>query len=1010
MKINFIEELGFSGRAVKVKAAPVSPRSQKEVIDDVREFGIDSVYFSQGENEDDRYPAIFIRKVGSFDENTLKQITKIHRKAWNYKKVSFLYVHSDTEIRIYNCVETPVFERKDTNYAEELKSKELMVCKQSDTQQLETLRHIFSLMAIDSGLIWTAEEAANIRKKIDTQQRVDKFLVESLTNITKELMNELNTDLIHRLILRSLFLLYLEDRGAADENFYAKIQKGAKSYFDILRDINATYSLFGKLETHFNGNVFSVVDGEIKRVKQKHLNIIRKCFISGYKDPCQMDLFDDWRLFDFSIIQIELISQIYEDFLAAVVPDKKKNFGVFYTPLSLVELMLNEKLSINAKEKQYELKILDPACGSGIFLVESFKRLVKRYENAHKKKLMDFETLKKLLVDNIFGIECDSNAIKVAAFSLYLALVDCLNPKTLWQEKGKLLPNLINDPDDKTLKKQGRNLYKRDTFEENKEIERIKFDLVVGNPPFGTTDLPNSIRNYCDEHKFAKEMVLPFLHKSAEFAPNGEIVMIFNTKVLTNTGTTYQNFRKWLMQDCYVEKIYNFSILRRATKNFGGQLFGDAVGPISIVFYRKERPENPSNRIIYYAPKTYVKSNVLDGIVIDSTDKKFLPREECEKPNTQIWKIAMWGGTADFELIKRINRQASSNLQQFLNKQKLEIKTGLHGDRNHTDFVPDKIIQTGAIERYYTSKNAIITNKKYYREIDKNLFRPPYVAIKKGRKNTEITASLITHHAYCKNGVYIINNNAKNNTDIKKLLVSFINSDIVTYYLFLTAASWGIEREQTFLTEYLELPYLFDNANLKPLVAQFDLLMKELQKDFPNEIEVEKMKDKVNNELWKIINIDAHDRIHIQDTLKYSLDLFEKQQKSQAVLPVVDTKLYAEMLCSVLNDFFDDNNFFANATIYKVSKNNPLCLIKVSFNKNKRQLINSKEMVGDELKKLEPQLWEKNVNNIYFRKSLNYANGDDIFIIRPNQRRFWCQSAAMEDATVLILECLTQGE
>ena len=113
-------------------------------------------------------------------------------------------------------------------------------------------------------------------------------------------------------------------------------------------------------------------------------------------------------------------------------------------------------------------------------------------------------------------------------------------------------PIPCNNPNDKSLKAQGNNLFCRDTIQQNKDIESIKFDLVVGNPPFGTTDLSESMRSYCDEHKFAKEMVLPFLHKATRFAPNGVIALIFNTKVLTNTGGTYQNFRKWLFNDCYV--------------------------------------------------------------------------------------------------------------------------------------------------------------------------------------------------------------------------------------------------------------------------------------------------------------------------------------------------------------------------------------------------------------------------------------------------------------------------
>src|SRR5690606_14668562 len=119
------------------------------------------------------------------------------------------------------------------------------------------------------------------------------------------------------------------------------------------------------------------------------------------------------------------------------------------------------------------------------------------------------EKLKQLLTYNIFGIELHPQAIKVTAFSLYLALVDCLDPKNLWQKKKHRLPNLVNNPDDSSLKTQGKNLFCRDTIEQNKEIEAIEFDLVVGNPPFGTTDLSESVRNYCDKEGFAKEMVLP---------------------------------------------------------------------------------------------------------------------------------------------------------------------------------------------------------------------------------------------------------------------------------------------------------------------------------------------------------------------------------------------------------------------------------------------------------------------------------------------------------------------
>lgn len=296
---------------------------------------------------------------------------------------------------------------------------------------------------------------------------------------------------------------------------------------------------------------------------------------------------------------------------------------------------------------------------------------------------------------------------------MYLALVDNLDPKTIWQNTKHRLPYLINDPDDDTLKVQGGNLYRSDAIKVNEEIEKIKFDLVIGNPPFGISGLLPSIKNYCNKNKFANEMVLPFLHKATKLSPHGEIALIFNTKILTNTGSKYQNFRKWLFNDCYVEKIYNFSILRKTPKNFGGQLFGAATGPISILFYRKETPQITSNRIAYYAPKTYIKSNIIEGVSIDSTDLKYLPREECQKSDTKIWKITMWGGMEDWQLIQKISDKTiplKSYFSQNTNKWN-KPRVGLHGDSKKPDFIPETIISPDLIQRYYTPESAAIKNE-----------------------------------------------------------------------------------------------------------------------------------------------------------------------------------------------------------------------------------------------------------------------------------------------------------
>ncbi len=79
------------------------------ILNEVKEkdFGVDLIYFNTDEETNNSFPAVFLKKVAKFnDEIYLKDIAETHRKIWNYKKVLFLYVYSETEIRIYNCSET----------------------------------------------------------------------------------------------------------------------------------------------------------------------------------------------------------------------------------------------------------------------------------------------------------------------------------------------------------------------------------------------------------------------------------------------------------------------------------------------------------------------------------------------------------------------------------------------------------------------------------------------------------------------------------------------------------------------------------------------------------------------------------------------------------------------------------------------------------------------------------------------------------------------------------------
>ena len=991
-------------------------KDSKEIdidIFDIEKFGIIKVYENEGQ------PALFLKEVESFDLQTLKLIAEIQHTCWNFQKVLFLYVYTKTEIRIYNCSVKPFVLDKniaDLKLKSQLQELQLFCCEETEEVKLKTLNTLFSRIAIDTGFIWSAIEAKEIKDKLNLQNRVDKYLIKSLINVSRKLEKEglKDKDIIHKLVMRSLFLLYLEDKGATTKPFYATFLDHADSYFKVLENIEATYNLFQRLSNDFNGSLFTITQEERNLVKPNHLELIKKCFINGCENDEQITLFEGWRLFDFSIIRIELLSEIYEKFLSELDEKNKKDSGTFYTPPSLVELILNEKLPIQKDKTNYNIKTLDPSCGSGIFLVQSFKRLVKRYENKYQKKLTDFDILVKILKDNIFGIEIEPKSIKVAAFSLYLALLDNLDPKTGWWNGNIKFPYLINDPDDLTLNEQGYNLFKRDTISDFEISKLQNFQLVVGNPPFGTKNLSTTIKVYCEANDFAKEMVLPFMHKAPLLAPKGEIALIFNTKVLTNTGGTYQNFRQWLFNENYVEKIYNFSILRKAKKNFGGQLFGSAVEPISIVFYQKEKPENPKETITYYAPKTYIKNDVLEGIVIDSSDEKHLPRIECEKKDSKIWKIAMWGSYFDFELIKK--HEKNSLKDYFKNNNDKWIKgTGLHipsKDYNNKEnlITPDKTINTTRVSRYLVNESNLQDNNTEYLKIDKKLTEAPFLIVKKGITKGNIYASLVDFDTCFLNRIYGVKTE---DIDSLKILLLYFNSTYAKYFQFNFSSAWGLKYDDILDNELYSLPNIFDFLNNEVKLDLLTLIDKILSIKKSNEVNqnILHLEEEIDQIIYNdVLKLSKDEQIIIQETLIYGLNLFEKQEKSDAVKHVLKIDYYSNRLTNDLNNWLDDVDLKASVTHYNIDKNCPLYMVKISFGNEYRKPILSKEDIYKELKTLDKKLWEEESQNLYFRKKLNYYDNNDVYIIKPNQRRFWSQTAAMEDCKSLLVEILNMKE
>jgi len=181
----------------------------------------------------------------------------------------------------------------------------------------------------------------------------------------------------------------------------------------VLRDHADTYSLLRFLDQRFNGDLFpgkEVPTGqcdqvwvvEMAEVQQAHLVL--------------------WPLYAFDVIPLGFVSNIYEAFV------HKRSKSTVYTPVHLVDFLLDGVLPWDGEE--WNLRILDPACGSGVFLVRAFQRLIHRWRQAHPDREPDGVVLASLLENNL-GVDIDPAAVRVASFNLYLGPMRRAGPRSI---------------------------------------------------------------------------------------------------------------------------------------------------------------------------------------------------------------------------------------------------------------------------------------------------------------------------------------------------------------------------------------------------------------------------------------------------------------------------------------------------------------------------------------------------------------------------------------------------
>jgi hypothetical protein len=958
------------------------PSNEYEYIalEKAKKYDVDAVYFRRFDSGRASIPQIYIYDFTDRKENE-GDIAELHKRLWNAGQVPLFFIFTRTEVKIFNCLKSPdvldIETRKIVSTPMEIIELAAGVEKELDKQKE------FSAKKFDNGSFW---ETSRYKNNFNLSDGSYETLLTYLKIIRDKAIKEkiLEKPIIQKLLVMTILVKYLEERQDSEgntvfpENFFSRFAKDAKCFTDVLKEKGACLKLFDNLSQHFNGEIFKWDDkAERDKLSQTDLKSFASLFLEARTDVTGQRTL--WPLYSFNDLPIELISNIYEEFLG----NKK---GIVYTPPYLVRFLIDEAMPL--VEFKENFKVLDPACGSGVFLVAAYQRIIDWWRIRNDWRKPGLNTLKKLLRSNIYGVDIDPEAVRLTIFSLSLALFDELSPKEIWE-------NLKFDD----LKSSG-NLHEKDFFELilHQKLED-DFDLVIGNPPFieKFTTLPAKQIEKKQQKKRVQipgnQLSLLFLEQSMTVCKSGGLLCLISPSGPFLYNNNSFEFRKYFLKTYNVKQIVDFTALSEV-------LFGRANVAILSVFVKKEKSDSkkilhvtvrrtkPSKEKIYFELDHYDfhhisykdalnnkllwKSNFLGGGRLHhlvsrlSSLRKFIDYLN-EKKEYERWVIGegfILSDKKDVEELENLQRQIRGLSQNQLKeyerlKRRCKKADFLTGKKT----LPIKSFSEKGIDE---SKIHILKENYFYRKAEKNklIFHGPHVLIKEGVGKQSIPISFRKDSLSFKNSIIGIHAPENQVNELQKIEKRIKNNQTYLFWLAAYSGRYMINKASSLLKGDIEnLPYPEDEKEL---------------------------------ELSDI------EKVLVDDVLEYMLDFRRKGENSKAVRTVNGKQLenFGETYCKILN------------TVYKEFKpHEPI--ITDSFVCFPVYYGEQPKFVNEDLDKFENYLgrlvYKEIGRNLRIVRVLRVYDNNIVYLVKPNQVRYWLRSVAIRDADETFADLVKQG-
>lgn len=924
---------------------------------------------------DERYSLVGIKKLSFTSES---EITKLHLQYWNKNDIPFSILILPHEIRIYN------------NFT--IKTNNLLYSTSRD-------QNIYDISDFCNDTLISNLTNKKFEKCFKRAERVDQRLLENL-RVTIQLLNKkgMNIKPAYNFLAQCIFVKYLEDREIIDLSSSVFIDVSSQNFTELLelRDFNVMSRLFEILKGKFQGDFFDLS----MQISSDQLEVVGRFF--GGEDLYingggQISLF----AYDFSIIPIELISNIYETFF--VLDDqinkteKTKRDGAYYTPCYLAEFIVSSLFEQTGKSQP---TVLDPACGSGVFLVSCYKRMVDIHLQKNKK--ISATELKNILENHIYGIDKNEEALKIACFSLYVAMLDYLMPKDIYENQVQL----------PTLKQ---NLIAHNFLDPIPvpELSGVTVDFIIGNPPWVSADedvIEKRIaRSIGVSDKQTAQLFILYSRKYA--CANTWISFLVPNSIFLNQNAS--TFREQLFELFTVREVMNLHWMKQT-------LFKNAKAPCSILTLQAT-PSQRDYAFSYCAFRPNLLSTVLNQIVYDEENIIRLKKSEVQH-NEYVWYTLTSGDQFDLQTI--LYMQEYPRLRDQMTLYKLECGRGFAVGKGN-EYCPEFLEYRGGnldgcFESYFINARRLpaITQAYYERPRKLSFYQFTNKLLVKRTYNKR------TGHASSSQDIFIFSDDfhqladtTGENLDLIFYLEALYNSRVFDYYCFhCTKVFVSIKPEisKDNLLDFPVPPFSAEDDTIQEIISNVRRL-KQLKEHSMHAVEplfslehnlqgeIDEIQRHIDQQIFHLYGFSDIEQEVVNDTLNLI-------SGSPVEATSEDLRGYQELLCTILNNVFSGSDYMVNANLIHSKRFFTIALFDV-----KRSCVDDVNLSETEvLKKLVDLLGASSLDqldgSIIVKKRISGFTPNGFYFIKLKDRQNWSKMSAIRDASFVMQTAISEHQ